>query len=51
LPLPDQALTPDTVLDISHESLIRNWQILGHLFLAPIKGAGRIREVCDALRR
>ncbi|MGH7594881.1 MAG: hypothetical protein ACREOI_00955, partial [bacterium] len=28
MPPPDVALTPDTLIDVSHESLIRNWDLL-----------------------
>jgi WD40 repeat protein len=28
MPPPDVALTPDTLIDVSHESLIRNWELL-----------------------
>jgi hypothetical protein len=44
MPPADQALTPDTVLDISHESLIRNWNALGDWVRAETVEAAQYRD-------
>ena len=44
MPPADQALTPDTVLDISHESLIRNWNALEDWVRAETVAAAQYRE-------
>lgn len=44
MPPADQALTPDTVLDISHESLIRNWDALGDWVRAEAVAAAQYRD-------
>jgi hypothetical protein len=44
MPPTDQALTPDMVLDISHESLIRNWNALGDWVRAETVAAAQYHD-------
>ena len=51
MPAPDRRLTPDTVLDVSHESLIRQWQTLKDWVSAETTSAEEYREIERRARR
>jgi tetratricopeptide (TPR) repeat protein len=48
MPPADVALGPDTIIDISHESLIRNWQRLKEWVRDEAEGARIYRRLADA---
>jgi hypothetical protein len=48
---PDRQLAPDTILDISHESLIRQWQALKDWVRAEAASAEQYREIERRARR
>ena len=51
MPAPERPLAPDTVLDISHESLIRQWQALRDWVRAEAGSAEQYREIERRSRR
>jgi WD40 repeat protein len=51
MPISEQPLTPNTVLDISHESLIRQWRALGDWVRAEAASAEQYREIERRARR
>ena len=51
MPSLDRPLTPDTVLDLSHESLIRQWQPLKDWVRTEVASAEQYREIERRARR
>jgi hypothetical protein len=51
LPAAPEPLRLDTVLDISHESMLRQWQRLRNLVLAEAESASMYRRLHDAAQR
>ena len=47
----DRSLSPETVLDISHEALIRNWHRLHRWVDAEFDDGNRLRQYADAAAR
>jgi len=50
-PPPEEPLGPDTIIDISHESLIRQWSLLSDWLLNEARGAAVIRRVAESQSR
>ncbi|WP_417432937.1 hypothetical protein, partial [Hoeflea sp.] len=50
-PPPEEPLGPDTIIDISHESLIRQWLLLSDWLQNEARGAAVIRRVAESQSR